>query len=269
MQFPPHDSISTVEEYDLTPPPPDFNGDGRIDGRDVVILAESWGQDDPICDIAPPPFGDGIVDLQDLIALTEHIGEEVEDPTLIAHWALDETDGMVAYDSAGENDGAILGIPAWHPQGGMMDGALELNGTCCIVTESVVSPAGGPFSVLVWIKGAAAGQTLISQGGGVNWLMVDAAGALMTELKSTERHASLLCSDAVIADGQWHRIGFTWDGSNRTLCVDDVPVAQDPQSGLEDCHGGLNIGCGKDMTPGTFVSGLIDDIRIYKRAVKP
>jgi hypothetical protein len=47
-------------------------------------------------------------------------------------------------------------------------------------------------------------------------------------------------------------------------------VAEDTQAGgLRDCSGGLNIGCGKGMTPGTFFCGLIDEIRIYNRAVKP
>jgi hypothetical protein len=31
----------------------------------------------------------------------------------------------------------------------------------------------------------------------------------------------------------------------------------------------MNLGCDKDMTPDTFFSGLIDDVRIYNRAVRP
>jgi len=38
---------------------------------------------------------------------------------------------------------------------------------------------------------------------------------------------------------------------------------------LADCTGGVNIGCGKNMTPVTFFSGLIDDVRIYNRVVRP
>jgi hypothetical protein len=53
------------------------------------------------------------------------------------------------------------------------------------------------------------------------------------------------------------------------LAALDVLVAEDNQAGLTACSGGLNIGCGKDMAPGTFWSGLIDDVRIYNRAVKP
>ena len=92
----------------------------------------------------------------------------------------------------------------------------------------------------------------------------------MTELKTIGRSAGRpLFSEIVITDGQWHRIGLVWDGSNRTLYVDDVMVANDIQVALEDSQMGLYIGTGKGMEPGTYFSGLIDDIRIYNRAVHP
>ncbi|MHC4677299.1 MAG: LamG-like jellyroll fold domain-containing protein [Planctomycetota bacterium] len=78
-----------------------------------------------------------------------------------------------------------------------------------------------------------------------------------------------LLSQTVITDGQWHRVGFVWDGLYRALYVDDTLVAEDAQPGLTGSLGGLNIGCGNDLTAGTFFSGLIDDVRIYNRAVKP
>jgi len=72
-----------------------------------------------------------------------------------------------------------------------------------------------------------------------------------------------------LTDANWHHVGVTWDGTNRVLYVDEVAVATDTQSGLARSVEGLNIGCGPDMTPGTYWSGLIDDVRIYDRAVKP
>jgi hypothetical protein len=75
--------------------------------------------------------------------------------------------------------------------------------------------------------------------------------------------------DTEIADGQWHRIGFVWDGENRSLYVDDILVAEDTQNNLSSSLGGLNIGCGSNSGAGTFWSGLIDDIHIYNRAVMP
>ena len=47
--------------------------------------------------------------------------------------------------------------------------------------------------------------------------------------------------------------------------MDGVFVAQDVQEGLKSALADLTIGGGKDLAPGSFWSGLIDDVRIYNR----
>jgi hypothetical protein len=196
--------------------------------------------------------------------------EGISDPTLVAHWALDEAEGTVAYDSAGDNDGTVIGIPTWQPAGGAVDGALEFNGATFVAANSVLNPKDGPFSVLAWVKGGAPGQVIVSQQGGANWLMADALdGSLMTDLRAGGPSPVSLGSEAVIADGNWHRVALVWDGENRRLYVDDVLVAEDTQAALEGSTGKQLIGCGANMSPDTFFSGLIDDVRIYNRVVSP
>jgi hypothetical protein len=266
-------AIATVEAYDtgLSASQPDFNGDGLVNIKDLLRLIESWEQDDPIVDIAPLPFGDGIVDALDLELLMSYWEQPVDDPTLIAHWALDEAEGTVAYDSVGVNDAFVVGRAAWQPSGGQVDGALQLDGIDgCAITGPALDPADGPFSVFAWIQGGAPGQVALSQLDGVNWLGVDSSsGCLMTDLRESGRNGDPLESEIVITDGAWHRIGFVWGGFYRSLYVDDILVAEDTQQGLGSTNGGLNIGCGMNSAEGTFWSGLIDDIRIYNRAVSP
>jgi hypothetical protein len=248
----------------------DFDGDGKVDSFEICKMADRWGTDDSLCNIGPMPWGDGTVDAEDLKVLAKYIGEPVDDPTLVGHWAMDETAGFTARDRAGENDGTVMGIAAWRPDTGKITGALELNGTTFITAKSILSPADGPFSVLAWIKGGAPGQAVISQAGGANWLTADVAtGALMTELSKGGRTGSGLSSQTVITDGNWHRIAFTWDGANRRLHVDGVLAAEDAQDSLAPSSGNVIIGTAKNMAPGTFWKGLIDDVRIYSRAVKP
>ncbi|MHC4165782.1 MAG: LamG-like jellyroll fold domain-containing protein [Planctomycetota bacterium] len=249
----------------------DLSGDGIVDSADMCMIVDHWGEDYSLCDIGPMPWGDGIVDVQDLIVLAGHIGKEVYDPTLIAHWALDETEGMFVADSVGGNDGYALGDPVWLPDGGRVDGALEFDGVDDFISApAVLNPADGPFSVLAWVKGGAAGQAIIATPGGPDWLSLDpVTGHLMTELASAGRDSSFLLSETTITDGNWHRIGLVWDGLHRTLVVDGVAVAEDTQNGLQNAAGGLYIGTGKAMAPGTFFSGMIDDVRIYNRAINP
>ncbi|MHC4509752.1 MAG: FG-GAP-like repeat-containing protein [Planctomycetota bacterium] len=250
---------------------PDLNGDGFIDIEDLITLIEHWGQDNAMCDIAPPPLGDGVVDAMDLELLMSYWGQPFDDPTLIAHWAFDEAEGAIALDSKGTNDGYVFGDPVWQPDGGLVDGAIALDGVDdYILIPPVLNPADGPFSILAWIQGGAPGQAIISEPAGPDWLSLDpVTGHLMTQLTSAARGATPLQSQAFITDGDWHRIGFVWDGLYRTLCVDGIAVAEDTQAGLKSSNNDLYIGTGKDMALGTYWSGLIDDIRIYNRAVSP
>ena len=200
--------------------------------------------------------------------------QPVDDPTLLAHWALDEAEGIIAYDSTGVCDAYLIGDPVWQPDAGQVGGALMFDGVDDYVLAPLgLNPADGPFSVFGWIKGEEPGQVILSQLNGANWLVADPdLGCLMTELTPPAVGRSIpqpLKSESVITDGQWHRVGFVWNGEKRSLYVDDILVAEDTQSNLQGSDGGLYIGTGKAMESGTYFSGLIDDVRIYNRAIKP
>jgi hypothetical protein len=71
----------------------------------------------------------------------------------------------------------------------------------------------------------------------------------MTGLQSGCRESTTLSSDVIVCDDAWHRIGFTWDGSNHKLYVDDTLVAESPDTSLMDSNGIVNIGCGIPIAP--------------------
>jgi hypothetical protein len=248
--------------------------------------SESWVLDDitsPCIDRGDPnsPVGDepmpngGIINMGAYGGTPEasmSIGQLPPLPPL-AHWKLDEAEGNIAHDRIGNCDGTLNGEPLWQPTGGKVDGALQFDGVDDYVsTPFFLNPADGELSVFTWIKGGAPGQVIISQADGADWLSAGPSeGNLMTELMRPGRGAAALMSNFLIIDGQWHLIGFVWDGSQRILYVDDIEVARDvkTQGSLEGSDGGLHIGAGKNLEPGSFWSGLIDDVRIYNRAVTP
>ncbi|MBL7186631.1 MAG: PD40 domain-containing protein [Phycisphaerae bacterium] len=253
----------------------DLNADGIVDAADVSILVDHWGTDNSLCDISPMPWGDGTVDVEDLKVLAEYLFGDMQ---CVAHFRLDEAKGSIANDSARNRDGTVHGYPAWQLTGGVDGGALQLDGVDDYVsTAFVLNPAEGDFSVLAWVKGGADGQAIVSQEGGVNWLMVDGAGgALRTDLKVPAKEGRgatpagpPLISSAVVIDGDWHRVGFVRNGDDRILYVDGKEVVRDAAVDLEPATGGLYLGAASSLEPGTFFSGLIDDVRIYNRAVKP
>lgn len=188
----------------------------------------------------------------------------------VVHWALDETEGMVVADSAGSLNATLNGNPIWQPTDGKIDGALEFDGVDDYVsTPFVMDAAYSPYSAFAWIKGGAPGQAIISQtdgsGFGGTWLGMDPSdGKLFTTLMFFE-----LKSESVITDDEWHHLGLVWDGSHRYLYLDGAEVALDATavSYAISCDGGLNIGADKDLSTGSFFSGLIDDVCIYNVAL--
>jgi hypothetical protein len=96
-------------------------------------------------------------------------------------------------------------------------------------------------------------------------------GKLMTGLCQPGRDGRPLVSESVITDGHWHRIGFVWNGMYRSLYVDGTKVATDidPRPGLVGATGGLHVGAAKDLDATRYFVGVIDDIRVYDRAVIP
>jgi acyl-CoA thioesterase-1 len=253
---------------------PDFNGDGVLNLRDFSRLALRWRGTEPALDIAPPPEGDGVLDYRDLAGLCRYW---MTFPGVIAYWRLDETQGQVAADKLGRFDGTTYGSPVWRPAAGRIGGALELDGIDdYIAVGNVLNPADGAFTVFAWVRGGRPGAVILSQAGatgaGEAWLSIDVStGGLMTNLTDGGRLTTPLVSDALISDGFWHHVRLVWDGAQRCLYVDGRQVAADTRKLGSLKFGGTRFyfGAGHALQDGTFWPGLLDDIRIYDRAVRP
>jgi len=249
----------------------DLYRDGKVDMRDLLVLIEHWRTDSSSADIAPATKRDGVVDNKDLELMMQYWHIEYPEFGLAAHFKLDDTEGIFAADSAGDNDAFVVGGALWQPGSGQVDGALQFDGIDDYVeTPFILNPSKGPLSVFAWIKGGAPGQVIISQTGdfGGTWLGTNPSSKLMTGFGDI--YFGALVSDTVITDGQWHHVVFVYDmdSLHRRLYVDGVLVAEDTTfvAGMPS-DGGLYIGASKDLDAGTFFSGMIDDVRIYNQAL--
>jgi hypothetical protein len=267
---------------------PDFNLDGVVNFIDYVILIEHLATNDTSqsgnsnpedtnnnnsndkYDLTPTPDGDSIIDLRDVAALFKYW---LSTPGLLAHWKLDETEGLVAADCAGGITGQIHGNAIWRPSDGYKDGALELNGIdSYFKTGFVLNPMDGPFSVFIWTKGGQPGRVLISQQSGSEWIGIDSVtGGLRTRLTDGGRSTSALISDVRFTGDQWHQVLLIWDGALRHIYVDKVEVAADSKTlrSLTHSDGGLYFGAAQNLEASSFWTGLIDDIHIYNKVLLP
>ena len=252
-------------------PVADLDDDGYVSLNDVLRLAESWGQNDPLCDIAPAAWGDGVVDVADLDALVNHWGSNED---FVAHWKFDEAVGAIAHDSAGTYDANVVGDPIWQPDGGMVGGALLFDGVDDYVSiPSIEWPyKESSFSVFAWIKGGQRNEIITRWG--LTLMQADhIEGNLMSAFLFDLTGGGFLFSEANIIDGQWHLVGFVWNAGDwtRALYVDGVQVAKDtPTIWSMQLIRKLEIGADSYFPSGSeyYWSGLIDDVRIYNRAIE-
>jgi len=251
---------------------PDLNEDGIVNFGDFAILGRHWLKVNSAVDISPPPLGDDTIDEKDIIGLAEFWLEET---ALVAHWKLDETEGVTACDSAGDNDAVLNGSPIWQPAGGYLDGALQFDGIGdYLATPEIINPGQTSLSVLAWVKGDQPGRVVLSQldGNSFGAVLLGARasdGALMTDPMLTGILPTLE-SDSVITDGEWRHVALVFDSfaKCRYLYVDGLEVAHDEhETVMMPATGGLHIGARKDLDSGSFWSGMIDDVRVYDVAL--
>ncbi|UCD30343.1 MAG: discoidin domain-containing protein, partial [Planctomycetota bacterium] len=202
-----------------------------------------------------------------------------QDPSLVGWWKLDDGSGEIALDSSGNAyNGTIHGDPLW--EFGIKDLALEFDG----INDYVVVPrmVGTDFTLMAWIKTSLPGDEAVGDypaTGGDGLFFAGVLGgatnndfilALMgTELVFGSGNNSVGPTDQSVVTGDWVHIALT-----RSVESGDVSIFID---GVLDITGGLNnnnpltqnptITFGANTIHLHYYTGLMDDIRIYERAL--
>ena len=207
------------------------------------------------------------------------------DSCLVGKWMFDESEGTIVYDSAGTNHGLIQGA-AWTT--GQIDGALDFDGVDDYV-EVHDSPdfTTNKITVLAWVKGPAQsiGRVLSHYEYGRDeraWTMYSQDGTDKFNVAITDTgeyyfgHRKQYKTSVAAFDNSWHFLAFTFDGAGSNLKLyldgtedtDVVKVYDDPITKIYDSTASVTVGC--DFYYGEtdhFFNGIIDDVRIYNRAL--
>jgi hypothetical protein len=78
-----------------------------------------------------------------------------------------------------------------------------------------------------------------------------------------------LAGETILTGDRWHHIAAVYDGTSVIIYVDGREDAQKPASGqIAETEQALCIGENAEK-PGRFLKGLVDDVRIYNRALRP
>jgi hypothetical protein len=192
--------------------------------------------------------------------------EQPDRTGMVGYWSLDDGSGSVAGDfSENNNDGTINGA-TWTD--GKIGGALEFDGSDDYVDLPDNLGYSNQVSAFAWFKHKAPppGDYHIIMGGSQLEISIHSNGYLRTGVYTDSRHVSNHGSG--LNDGQWHYVGFTFDGNTKKSYIDGNFAGE-----LSEITGILtssfsNRRIGRYGSSGTYyLNGIVDDIRIYDRAL--
>ncbi len=250
----------------------DFDCDGIVDAGDFSYMAGVWLTADLTADIAQPT--NGIVDVQDLLVLVQ---EWLDGSQAVAYWNFDEAAGSVASDSS-ENgfNGTLIQMDNsdWVP--GKTGNALDFDGKNdqVAIDNVCASLAGKDITISAWMKADALNpdiQFVIgingSNGDSNKMLVGTPANTATLSLGDTAWHHTT----ATVIDNTWHHIAIVLDDSANiiTVYVDGSDVLSFTSTMSIVATDLLSLGYEYDapMTAGDFYDGLLDDVRVYGRAL--
>ena len=181
-----------------------------------------------------------------------------------------------AEDSSGnDNTGTLCKNPTWRPLGGQVNGALEFDGVDDYIDLGNLDVYGNKLTILAWFKADSLGESrIISKANGTStashwWMLGNYYGKLRFRLRTDGTTQTLVSGSVVVSAGVWTHAAAVYDGSNMILYKNGVEASRMSKTGAISTDSTLPAWIGQN--PGGYgpFDGLIDDVRIYNRALGP
>ena len=199
-------------------------------------------------------------------------------PNLVGWCEFEEGTGIIVYDSSGNgNDGLLAGPPEWV--GGRIGNyALDFDGAGDYVDmgDTVKNYLGTSYTVSAWIKADAIAPSKViaayrhSSIGNPVLFQLDHynADARWTVRDDSGNSAQAIYSNAITA-GIWYHVAGVREGDTLNVYVNGVSGTWDSQAFGTISPDNLKVGALQfgGNPPGAFFGGIIDDVRIYDRAL--
>jgi len=195
---------------------------------------------------------------------------------LVGYWRFDEAKGISAGDSSGNNNnGTVIG-PAWVT--GKTGYGLDFDGIDDYVRIAVTPSLDNLKAVTMtaWIFPRIDSHWhVLDKGDGDKRIYAEGANLTLNgRIRYTGKHAYSESTNGTIRLNTWQHVALTWSTSDhRTrLYHNGVEVAYGvhdtgSRSVLDDTTHPFVIGARGALGAGTFFDGVIDEVRLYDRAL--
>ena len=186
---------------------------------------------------------------------------------LVGWWKFDETNGTVAYDSSGNgNDGNLTNGPTWVS--GKIGGALSFDG----INDYILTPLKGRRNIDItwslWIKtqttiGGMIGVSENTWSGGGQSFSISSGKPKIDACQVSSRTGNNL-----VSTNTWTHCLFAVENSGSVKVFVNGNISIDSAMDWFKYDGtSFLMRIGHIPTQGGYYSGLIDDVRIYDRAL--
>jgi len=190
---------------------------------------------------------------------------------LVSYWALDENGGTIAYDNQSTNNGTLTNGPTWQPPSNCVSGScLSFDGSNDYVnvgTDSSLYPAN--ITIEAWAKA----NDPLPQWEGIISNMTSWGTGFSLQMGTVENIAAMvsgvyLTTSWVPSPGVWYHIVATHDsttnlnilyvnGKEENRMIRAVSYETNPKTYIGVFY----------TSPSLYFNGLIDEPRIYNRAL--
>ena len=190
--------------------------------------------------------GNGVMEI-DMSELKIYDGVNGGDAKFTGAYSFDGSNDYVSFGSASDwkflHDGTSNTVAFWVKR----DGTQASSEPCVIDTQGASASYKGIS--FYWTNNSA---------GTLTYSVADGSGS---DTKS------VVCGD--FADGEWHHVAVTYDGSNITSYKDGTQNAQTSLSGHtpSTADPSYTLHAGRNTRGSTYYKGDVDDIGIYKRVL--
>lgn len=197
-------------------------------------------------------------------------------------WKFDEGSGSIAYDSAGDNDGTLVNGPVWTT--GKINGALSFDGDNDYVdcgNDASLNMGTSQWTATAWFKISDSTEYKGILG---KWNSIgnnELYRIVVSESSSSggvQNKVSFVIYDGgthyfatsttTVTDDKWHCVTGVKDSNRMRIYVDGVHENNIAMPSSADISNSAKLVIGRANEVGGWgFNGLIDDVRIYNRAL--
>lgn len=193
--------------------------------------------------------------------------------TLVGYWKFDEGSGTIANDSSiYGNHGTLLNGSGWAD--GITGTALNLDGTDdqVMVPDASSLDIAGSFTISAWIYPRDLPSSYRSFVNKYFNYVLQTDGSGLKRLRcvfsgSDGYMHGVESEDNTLESNRWQHVVGVWDGNAVKVYKNGVEVGSNPQSGIVPNVSNEPLYIGSEQGSYQFFNGLIDEVKIYNRAL--